>query len=77
MIIGKRRAIPWRSPWIIDLDDHEASGIRDFTRYHANGEREEVMSAVMDGIGPHGLYNLTDTIMCKMPTGSPRRRPPK
>ena len=56
-------------PWIIDLDDHEASGIRDFTRYHANGEREEVMSAVMDGLGPHGLYNITDTIMCKMPTG--------
>lgn len=56
-------------PWIIDLDDHEASGIRDFTRYHANGEREEVMSAVMDGLGPHGLYNVTDTIMCRMPTG--------
>ena len=56
-------------PWIIDLDDHEASGILDFTRYHANVEREEVMSAVMDGLGPHGLYNITDTIMCKMPTG--------
>ena len=56
-------------PWIIDLDDHEGSGIRDFTRYNANGEREEVMSAVMDGIGPHGLYNITDTVMCKMPTG--------
>ena len=56
-------------PWIIDLDDHQASGIRDFTRYNPNGEREEVMSAVMDGIGPHGLYNLTDTVMCRMPTG--------
>ena len=56
-------------PWSIDLEDHQASGIRDFTRYHANGEREEVMSAVMDGIGPHGLYNVTDTVMCKMPTG--------
>ena len=56
-------------PWIIDLDDHKASGIRDFIRYHANGEREEVMSPVLDGFGAHGLYNVTDTVMCRMPTG--------
>ena len=56
-------------PFVIDLDDHEGSGIRDFTRYHANGEREEVMSAVLDGEGVHGHYNITDTVMCKMPTG--------
>lgn len=56
-------------PYVIDLDDHEASGIRTFIRYHANGEREEEMSGVLDGEGPHGLYNVTDTVMCKMPTG--------
>ncbi len=56
-------------PWIIDLDDHKASGIRDFIRYHVSGEREEVMSPVLDGFGAHGLYNVTDTVMCRMPTG--------
>ncbi len=59
----------WSVPYIIDLDDHEGSGIKTHIRYHANGEREEEMSAVLDGEGPHGLYNVTDTVMCKMPTG--------
>lgn len=56
-------------PFIIDLDDHEGSGIKTFIRYHANGEKEEEMSAVLDGAGPHGLYNITDTVMNKTPTG--------
>ena len=43
-------------PWIIDLDDHEASGIRDFTRYHANGEREEVMSP--RSVQHHGHHHV-------------------
>ncbi|MDD6188865.1 MAG: cupin domain-containing protein [Clostridiales bacterium] len=59
----------WNIPYVIDLDDHEGSGIKYFTRYHANGEPEEIMSAVVDGEGDHGLYNVTDTVMCKMPTG--------
>ena len=59
----------WNIPYVIDLDDHEGSGIKTFIRYHANGEPEEEMSAVLDGEGPHGLYNITDTVMCKMPTG--------
>ena len=61
--------IPIGIPYVIDLDDHEASGIPTMIRYHANGEREEEMSPVMDGEGPHGLYNVTDTVMCRMPTG--------
>ncbi len=61
--------LPITIPYVIDLDDHEASGIPDRTRYHANGEREEIMSPVLDGEGPHGIYNVTDTVMCKMPTG--------
>ncbi len=59
----------WNIPYVIDLDDHEGSGIKTLIRYHANGEPEEEMSAVLDGEGPHGLYNITDTVMCKMPTG--------
>ena len=61
--------IPIPFPYVIDLDDHEASGIPTMIRYHANGEEEEEMSPVIDGEGPHGLYNVTDTVMCKMPTG--------
>jgi len=61
--------IPIGIPYVIDLDHHEESGIPTMIRYHANGEREEEMSPVMDGEGPHGLYNVTDTVMCKMPTG--------
>ena len=61
--------IPITIPYVIDLDDHEGSGIPTLIRYHANGEREEEMSPVMDGEGPHGLFNVTDTVMCKMPTG--------
>lgn len=61
--------IPIPFPYIIDLDDHEKSNIPTMIRYHANGEEEEEMSPVMDGEGPHGLYNVTDTVMCKMPTG--------
>lgn len=61
--------LPIGIPYVIDLDDHEGSGIPTMIRYHANGEKEEEMSPVLDGEGPHGLYNVTDTVMCKMPTG--------
>ena len=61
--------LPIGIPCVIDLDDHEASGIPTAVRLHANGEREEEMSPVLDGEGEHGLYNVTDTVMCKMPTG--------
>lgn len=61
--------IPIGIPYVLDLDDHEGSGIPTMIRYHANGEREEEMSPVLDGEGPHGLYNVTDTVMCRMPTG--------
>lgn len=61
--------LPITIPYVIDLDDHEGSGIPTMIRYHANGEKEEEMSPVLDGEGVHGLYNVTDTVMCKMPTG--------
>ena len=56
--------------FVLDLEDRENNGINYFTRYNVNnGEREEVMSVALDAEGPHGRYNMCDTIMCKMPTG--------
>ena len=59
--------LPIGIPYVIDLDDHEASGIPTTIRYHKTGERDEEMSPVLDGEGPHGIYNVTDTVMCAMP----------
>ena len=47
--------IPIGIPYVIDLDDHEASGIPTLIRCHANGEREQEMSPVMDGKGLQAL----------------------
>ena len=54
--------------FVVDLDDHEGSGIADKYRYSDNGELVEVMSWVQDGEGPHYLYNVTDTVMAKTPS---------
>lgn len=54
--------------YLIDLDNHEKSGIKDKYRYAANGEIEEVMSSVQDAEGPHMHYNMTDTVMNKVPS---------
>ncbi|NLA86235.1 MAG: cupin domain-containing protein, partial [Clostridiales bacterium] len=54
--------------FVIDLDDHEGSGITTKYRYSKNGEIEEEMSSVQDGEGPHMLYNCTDTVMNKVPS---------
>ena len=60
---------PYGYDYVIDLEDRENNGINYVTRYHENGEREEVMSVALDAEGEHGRYNMCDTIMCKMPTG--------
>jgi quercetin dioxygenase-like cupin family protein len=54
--------------FVIDLDDHEGSGIVTKYRYSKNGEIEEEMSSVQDGEGAHMLYNVTDTVMNKVPS---------
>ena len=54
--------------FVINLDDHEGSGILTKYRYAENGEIEEEMSAVQDGEGAHLLYNCTDTVMNKVPS---------
>lgn len=53
--------------YVIDLDDHQGSGLETLIRRSAvTGEIEEEMTGVQDGEGPHLLYNITDTVMNKV-----------
>ncbi len=53
--------------FVVDLDDHEGSGIETKYRYsETTGEIIEEMSGVQDGEGPHLHYNVTDTVMSKI-----------
>ena len=56
--------------FLVNLDDHEGSGIKTKKRIAANGEVEEEMSSVQDGVGPHMMYNVTDTVMNKIVSGT-------
>ena len=53
--------------FLVNLDDHEGSGIETKYRYsETTGEVVEEMSGVQDAEGPHLHYNVTDTVMNKI-----------
>ena len=53
--------------FLVNLDDHEGSGIETKYRYsETTGEVIEEMSSVQDGEGEHLHYNVTDTVMNKI-----------